>query len=188
MQYCSFRIYFSQHSNPGSAASCESGFSSVVSVTNTRGIWDFSGHELRWNKLCIQFAGRTFSDWYSVSSFLHPCTCEPVFTSAAGGSSDYNASVSIPVEIKRQLIEHLLEYFELHLSTFSGVKSHRVLEQIFIIRWQFRAFRFGKRERIHRGKMMAPIKGKDSNWRVATINRAMERVPWGWTHQENRWT
>lgn len=45
---------------------------------------------------------------------------------------DYNASVSIPVEIKRQLIEHLLEYFELHLSTFSGVKSHRVLEQIFL--------------------------------------------------------
>jgi len=45
---------------------------------------------------------------------------------------DFNSRLSIPVDIKRQLIEHILEYFELHLTGFSGIKSHRVLEQIFL--------------------------------------------------------
>ncbi|MBL0256421.1 MAG: DNA repair protein RecO [Bacteroidetes bacterium] len=43
---------------------------------------------------------------------------------------DFNAKLSIPVEIKRQLIESILEYFELHLTGFKGIKSHRVLEQV----------------------------------------------------------
>jgi DNA repair protein RecO (recombination protein O) len=45
---------------------------------------------------------------------------------------DFNSRLSIPVDVKRQLIEHILEYFELHLTGFSGIKSHRVLEQIFL--------------------------------------------------------
>ncbi|HRH64868.1 MAG TPA: DNA repair protein RecO [Bacteroidia bacterium] len=45
---------------------------------------------------------------------------------------DFNTNLFIPVDMKRQLIERILEYFELHLSGFSGVKSHRVLEQIFL--------------------------------------------------------
>ena len=38
--------------------------------------------------------------------------------------------LKIPVQYKRQLIEKLLEYYQLHVSGFANIKSHKVLEEV----------------------------------------------------------
>jgi DNA repair protein RecO (recombination protein O) len=39
--------------------------------------------------------------------------------------------LKIPIQIKRQLIEKLLDYYQLHVSGFANIKSHKVLEEVF---------------------------------------------------------
>lgn len=43
---------------------------------------------------------------------------------------DFSAELKIPQNEKRELIERILEYYELHISGFGNIKSHKVLEQI----------------------------------------------------------
>jgi DNA repair protein RecO (recombination protein O) len=38
--------------------------------------------------------------------------------------------VKIPIQYKRLLIEKLLEYYQLHVSGFANIKSHKVLEEV----------------------------------------------------------
>jgi DNA repair protein RecO (recombination protein O) len=43
---------------------------------------------------------------------------------------DFSAHLKIPAHEKRELIERILEYYQLHISGFGNIKSHKVLEQI----------------------------------------------------------
>jgi DNA repair protein RecO (recombination protein O) len=43
---------------------------------------------------------------------------------------DFSANLGIPVSEKRELLERVLEYYELHLSGFGNIRSHKVLEEI----------------------------------------------------------
>ncbi|HNQ61977.1 MAG TPA: DNA repair protein RecO [Bacteroidia bacterium] len=43
---------------------------------------------------------------------------------------DFSAGFNIPLGEKRELIERILEYYQLHISGFGNIKSHKVLEQI----------------------------------------------------------
>lgn len=43
---------------------------------------------------------------------------------------DYSDSIEIPLLIRRKLITFVLEFFELHISGFGTVKSHKILEQV----------------------------------------------------------
>lgn len=43
---------------------------------------------------------------------------------------DFSALLAIPANEKRELIERILEYYQLHISGFGNIKSHKVLEQI----------------------------------------------------------
>ena len=45
-------------------------------------------------------------------------------------SLNYSDDLKIPLQYKRQLIEKLLEYFQLHVSGFGDIKSHKVLEEV----------------------------------------------------------
>lgn len=45
-------------------------------------------------------------------------------------SLNFSDDLKISLPYKRQLIEKLLEYFELHVSGFSTIKSHKVLEEV----------------------------------------------------------
>ena len=45
-------------------------------------------------------------------------------------SLNYSDDPKIPIQYKRQLIEKILEYYELHISGFGNVKSHKVLEEV----------------------------------------------------------
>lgn len=46
-------------------------------------------------------------------------------------SADLSSRLNIIAADKKALLENLLEYYRLHIAGFSGVKSHKVLEQIF---------------------------------------------------------
>lgn len=43
---------------------------------------------------------------------------------------DFSVSLGIPIPEKRELLERILEYYELHLSGFGNIRSHKVLEEI----------------------------------------------------------
>ncbi len=43
---------------------------------------------------------------------------------------DFSTNLKIPANEKRELIERILEYYQLHISGFGNIKSHKVLEQI----------------------------------------------------------
>ncbi len=43
---------------------------------------------------------------------------------------DFSANIKIPAPEKRVLLERILEFYELHVSSFGNIKSHKVLEQI----------------------------------------------------------
>ncbi len=45
-------------------------------------------------------------------------------------SLNFSDNLKIPVQYKRQLIEKLLDYFQLHSSGFGNIKSHKVLEEV----------------------------------------------------------
>ncbi|MCX6290690.1 MAG: DNA repair protein RecO [Bacteroidetes bacterium] len=45
-------------------------------------------------------------------------------------SLNFTDDLKIPYQYKRQLIEKLLEYFQLHVSGFGNIKSHKVLEEV----------------------------------------------------------
>ncbi len=45
-------------------------------------------------------------------------------------SLNFSDDLKIPVLFKRQLIEKLLDYFQLHVSGFENIKSHKVLEVV----------------------------------------------------------
>ncbi len=44
---------------------------------------------------------------------------------------DSHNDFKIPIQFKRQLIEKLMEYYQLHVSGFANIKSHKVLEEVF---------------------------------------------------------
>ncbi|MFZ7114330.1 MAG: DNA repair protein RecO [Bacteroidota bacterium] len=46
-------------------------------------------------------------------------------------SADLSGNLNINSEDKKILLENILEYYRLHISGFFGVKSHKVLEQVF---------------------------------------------------------
>ena len=43
---------------------------------------------------------------------------------------DFSVNLKIPAHEKRELIERILEFYQLHISGFGNIKSHKVLEQI----------------------------------------------------------
>lgn len=45
-------------------------------------------------------------------------------------SLNYSDELKIPIQYKRQLIEKILEYYQLHISGFGNIKSHKVLEEV----------------------------------------------------------
>ncbi|MBK7571524.1 MAG: DNA repair protein RecO [Bacteroidetes bacterium] len=53
------------------------------------------------------------------------------FSNLIFNSADLSARLNITSEDKKKLIENILEYYRLHIGGFFGVKSHKILEQIF---------------------------------------------------------
>lgn len=53
------------------------------------------------------------------------------FSNLILNSADLSAKLNISSDDKKKLIENILEYYRLHIAGFFGVKSHKVLEQIF---------------------------------------------------------
>jgi DNA repair protein RecO (recombination protein O) len=53
-----------------------------------------------------------------------------IFFSLLQSSLDFSAALNVPVMQKRMLIEKILEYYRLHLTGFSEMKSLRVLEEV----------------------------------------------------------
>ena len=53
-----------------------------------------------------------------------------VFSGLLQSSLNFSASLSVPVQQKRMLMEKILEYYRLHLSGFTEVKSLKVLEEV----------------------------------------------------------
>jgi DNA repair protein RecO (recombination protein O) len=45
-------------------------------------------------------------------------------------SPNLSASLHIPISEKRQLLERILEYYQLHVAGFGTVKSHKILESV----------------------------------------------------------
>ncbi len=53
-----------------------------------------------------------------------------IFFSLLKSSPDFSAGLSVPINQKRMLTEKILEYYRLHVTGFSEIKSLKVLEEV----------------------------------------------------------
>jgi len=59
---------------------------------------------------------------------VHPLS--EYFNLLLKASLNFSDDLKIPLQYKRQLIEMMISYFQLHVSGFGNVKSHKVLEEV----------------------------------------------------------
>lgn len=65
----------------------------------------------------------------------HPHYIDPpyseAFSSAISKSFDLSLSLSFPIEVKRKLLDAIIEFYQLHVENFGQVRSKKVLEEVF---------------------------------------------------------
>src|SRR6185436_150420 len=71
---------------------------------------------------------------FQSSAPIHPYYIEPplteIFQNLLRASADFSLPFKMTINEKRILTEKLIEYYQLHLAGFSGIKSHKVLEEV----------------------------------------------------------